>query len=127
MSLLEQARADANTILETGAGSLSVDAWVIEPGGFGAKIPGMFNDIEQTVDPGTGEFLTGRRISIAMSQQDFYDAGFDQIPRGIADGAKKPWIVSVKVDCTDQKFKVVKSNPDRTVGVVVCILGLYFD
>lgn len=128
MSLLDQARSDAATILDAGDDSFSVNVMVFEPSGYSRELPGMLNDIEQTVDPGTGEFISGRQVSIAFSMSLFGDFGFDGIPRGIDDGARKPWTITHETDCHGvAKYKVIKSNPDRTLKIVTCILGHYFD
>tara|TARA_R100000388_G_scaffold63439_3_gene46356 strand:+ start:47 stop:226 length:180 start_codon:yes stop_codon:yes gene_type:complete len=48
------------------------------------------------------------------------------LPKGIADTGSKPWVIQFDdIGGTPYKFKVSQSNPDRALGLVVCLLELY--
>ena len=48
------------------------------------------------------------------------------VPAGIVDASLTPWLVSFDdINGVGYTFKVVESNPDRTLGFVNCLLELY--
>jgi hypothetical protein len=125
MSLRERAAADTTAIL-TNQDHFGWLITVIDPDGLSASITGFSNDIAQAVDPQTGQVVSGRLATVALSISTLNDAGFTSLPVGIADTNRLPWIVSFNdVQGDAYTFKISVANPDRTLGVVVCYLEAY--
>jgi len=124
MSLSEIVWADAKIILaeQYGPGQAIT---VTNPSGVTKEINGFYNDISQVIDPETGQFFSGRSVTVTFSLLDLASAGLG-IPRGISDPGSKPWIVELSdVAGNEYKFKVAASYPDRSRGVVSCDLEVY--
>jgi hypothetical protein len=108
--------------------TLEKDSWdvkVTDPGGHYVAMRGQSMDIAQVIDPDTGQAVSGRSATVALRLSTLKANGV-AIPLGIADASSKPWVVEfldvVGNCCT---FKVARTNPDRTLGIVVCILEKY--
>ena len=100
---------------------------VIDPDGLTAQLNGMSNDVGQTIDADLGVLVSGRSASVSLSILDLSDAGLG-IPEGIPDSTKKPWIIRFDdIEGNPYTFKVSESMPDRTFGLVVCLLERYDD
>jgi hypothetical protein len=83
------------------------------------------NDIHLAIDPGTGQYVTGRQSSISVLISDLLAVGFDGI-RCIADENSRPWVVdTVDVNGIPGKFKVSESNPDNGSGLNTLFLERY--
>jgi hypothetical protein len=127
MGLRALAEQDLGKILEddtTGFG------WAIKlttPDDTVATLTGFSNDISQVIDPDTGLLISARHATIALRISSINASLIgDGIPVGVADGAVKPWLVQfADINGNVQTFKVVKSNPDRALGIVTCILEAY--
>jgi hypothetical protein len=88
---------------------------------------GFSNDIAQMIDPDTGQAVSGRLASAVLRISSITAAGLE-LPVGISDETLKPWVVEFKdINGNDHVFKVVKSNPDRALGIVSLILESYID
>lgn len=101
---------------------------ITDPAGFTAAAPlvGRSQDIAQVVDPDTGQLVSGRLATAVVMIQDLTDAGYTELPRAVADTSIKPWIVEFDdLQGTRYVFKVVESNPDRTLGEIVLHLEAY--
>lgn len=124
--LRDQAAVDLGVILETDAHGPRWPVEITDPDGLTASIFGLSNDISQLIDPNTGETVTGRLATIAVKLSSLTAAGFSALPRAIASQSEKPWRVSFN-DITGNayKFKVREANPDRALGLIVCILEAY--
>ncbi len=86
---------------------------------------GFSDDISQTIDPDTGQLVSGRLASVALRISTLRSQGFS-LPSGIADQSRKPWVVTFDdINGTAHTFKVKQSDPDRALGLVVCILEGY--
>ena len=125
MGLRQTAEIDFGTIVEddvTGFG------WPIKgsnPAGVSETITGLSDDISQIIDPDTGQAVSGRLASVALRISALTSARLD-LPQGIADAGTKPWIIEFDdINGNPYKFKVSQSNPDRALGLVVCLLELY--
>jgi hypothetical protein len=83
----------------------------------------LTQDISQQIDPETGQLISGRVASIAVRLSSLLGIG---IPVAIADKNKRPWVVEfADVLGNMYTFRVSSSNPDRTIGVVSCLLEKY--
>jgi hypothetical protein len=125
VSLRTQARNDARAFLN----ARSEFAWPISvrnPSGLAVQLCGYSNDIGETIDPDTGQAVSGRRASVALHIADCMCSGLQDIPRGISDPGSKPWIVTFDdILGHPHTFKVMETMPDRTIGIVVCMLEIY--
>ena len=124
MGLREIAAADLRIILEDTDGF----AWPItisDPNQVSADLLGFSNDISQAIDPQTGEAVAGRFVSVALPIAALVAAGLG-MPRGIADGSGKPWVVTFNdILGNSTVWKIIAANPDRAIGVVTCTLESY--
>lgn len=124
MSLRELAATDNRTILEDTEG-FGWSVTLTDPDGFVADVFGFTNDISQVIDPQTGMAVTGREASVVFSIAGLTEAGFG-MPRGIADGALKPWTARfLDPNGNEHLFKILEAKPDRGLGCVACTLEAY--
>ena len=124
MSLIDQAAADLQAFLGDAAG-FGRSITVTDPAGSTATLTGYTADIGETIDPETGQAVSGRRASCALPIQALTDAGLG-VPRGIADASSRPWVVRFNDFAgTERVYKVSEAMPDTTVGVVTCLLEAY--
>lgn len=125
MSLRQLAQKDLKYILENDAGTV----WnivITNPAGVTRTIKGSPNDISQVVDPETGQIVSGRSASIAVAIATLFEAGFDSLPVGISDSYSKPWLIQFDdINSNSHTFKVIQTNPDRTLGLITCHLEVY--
>ena len=126
MNLRQLAEADLAFILEDSATGFGWSITVTDPSGTSHPLTGGSNDISQVVDPETGQVVSGRSASVALRISSLYAAGFTSLPVGITDKSSKPWLMQFNdINGNSHTFKVIQSNPDRTVGMVTCILEAY--
>lgn len=125
MGLREIAENDLGFILE------DVDrggAWpitVTNPAGVSAALTGFSGDIGQVIDPDTGMAVSGRQAHVTLRVSTLVSLGLSR-PEGVADDTAKPWVVQFNdINGTSYTYKVIRSMPDRTAGMVSCLLGLY--
>lgn len=77
------------------------------------------------IDLETGQLVTGRQAEVALPMGALTQAGFE-LPEHIASEAMKPWTVKFDdIEGTSHTFKVMRTAPDRTVGLVLCYLEAY--
>ena len=125
MSIRETAKADAKAILNDGVHGFGWPITLIDPEGTEVSLTGFSNDVAEVIDPDTGVAVSGRIISIALVIQDLIDAGL-KLPKAISDKAQKPWVVMFDdINGNSFTFKVQQSNPDRTLGIITCVLEFY--
>lgn len=125
MNLREIAEQDLAITLEDDVMGFGVKILVTDPGGLIAELCGQSGDIAFLIDPETGQAVSGRVAHVSIRISTLADKGLD-IPRGIADKTSKPWVISFPdLTCKDQVFKVEEARPDRTLGLVTCIVGVY--
>lgn len=121
MSLRNIAEKDLGNILADELGF----TWPIvltNPSGEIQSLQGFSNDIALTIDPETGQAVSGRTASIAL-QISAITIGF---PVAIADANSKPWLVAFDdINGNPHSFKVIDSNPDRGLGCITCVLEAY--
>lgn len=124
MSLRELAEQDLATTLEDVAG-FGWPVTVTNPAGDSAALIGQSTDVAQIIDPDTGQAVSGRMASVALRASSLDAAALGR-PVGVADAGVKPWIVEFDdINGASYKFKVAKTNPDRALGILVCILEPY--
>ncbi len=103
-------------------------AWPIsitDPDGTTVEVSGFGDDISALIDPETGQAISGRLASIAVNINELADKGLG-LPVEIHDKKIKPWVVEFEdIMGYDHVFKVEKSNPDRALGMVTCLLEFY--
>lgn len=125
MGLRELAEADLGLILEDGVTGFGWPITVIDPAGLSKPLTGFSDDIAQVIDPDTGVAVNGRLVSVALRISSLVAADLG-LPQGIADTGSKPWVVTFNdINGNAYRFKVAQSNPDRALGLVICLLELY--
>jgi len=112
MSLIADAAATVRSILEDVSGGFGVEFTLTEPGGFSALVRGFSADIAAVIDPETGQAVSGRRATFAVSMATLTAAGFTELPRGVADSSSRPWVVTRGA----ARFKIIEATPDRSEG-----------
>jgi len=126
MNLRQQAEADLAFILEDNATGFGWPITVTAPDGTSSPLTGSSNDISQVVDPETGQVVSGRSASVALRVASIFEAGFNSLPVGVTDKNSKPWLVAFDdINGNPYTFKVIQSNPDRTLGLITCILEAF--
>lgn len=124
MGLRETAEEDNKKILEDSLG-FGFEIKVTNPAGTSADLVGFSNDVSDLIDPETGQAVSGRQASVALNISSLTAAGLD-LPKAIADKTLKPWLVEFDdINGNSFTFKVIKSNPDRGIGMVTCMLEIY--
>ena len=125
MGLRELAEADNRIILNDGAFGFGYSISLENPAGTVKPLTGFSNDISQVIDPDTGVSVSGRLATAALNINDIIDAGLE-LPKGIADAGSKPWLIRFDdINGNAHTFKVSKSDPDRTLGMLICTLEFY--
>jgi len=127
MGLREVAEADLGVILEDDVTGFGWAISVQDPSGNLESFKGFSDDIAQVIDPDTGQIVSGRIASVALRMSSLKAVGM-RWPVGVADTTGKPWTVRFEdILGSPHCFKVAKSNPDRTIGLLTCILEKYRD
>lgn len=125
MSLRTLAEQDLGAILEDSAYGFGWSITLTDPDGLTDTLTGFSDDISQVIDPDTGQLVSGRLASVALRISSLIAAGFT-LPRNVSDNTLKPWVVTFNdINGTAHTFKVRQSDPDRALGMVVCILEGY--
>ena len=126
MGLRDDAEADLGAILEDSTRGFGWPITLTDPAGNTASLTGFSNDISQLIDPDTGQAVSGRLAHVALRISALLASPVAAIPRGIADASIKPWLITFDdINGTAYTFKVSESDPDRTLGLVVCLLETY--
>ncbi|MCP4209825.1 MAG: hypothetical protein GY767_22680 [Shimia sp.] len=119
------AENDLGAILEDSAHGFGWPITVTDPTGRTVEMVGASDDISQVIDPATGELVSGRSASVALRVSSLTLAGLG-LPRAIATTQGKPWLIAFDdIGGLPHTFRVAQSNPDRTIGVVTCVLEAY--
>jgi hypothetical protein len=125
MGLREQAEADVRAILEDTVSGFGWAITLTDPQGASANLKGYSADIGLTIDPDTGQAVSGRQASVALSMKSIAAEGM-AMPLGVSDKNAKPWVVEfLDIGGQSHVFKVTSSMPDRTVGSIVLRLEAY--
>lgn len=124
MGLRETAAADFKRLTED-EGGFSWPMTLIDPDGTEYELQGLSTDIHLTIDPQTGQSVSGRNASVSISLRSLADAGAD-IPRSVSRRSQKPWLVKTEdISGNEHTFKVAESYPDQAIGNVVLRLEAY--
>ena len=124
MGLRQQARLDARTIL-TDTDGFAWPVVVTDPDGLSACIKGFSTDIADLIDPETGMAISGRQAEVSLSMDSLKQMGLKH-PAYIASEDGKPWLIKFDdIEGSSHTFKVMRSAPDRTVGLILCYLEAY--
>jgi len=127
VGLRERAASDTGRILEDDIVGAGWPIILIAPDGTEKSLTGFTNDIAQIIDPDTGQAVSGRLATVALRissiRAEFPGLG---LPEGIADTLLKPWIIKFDdINGVSYIFKISQTNPDRTLGVLICMLEIY--
>lgn len=124
MSLRTLAEADLSFLIEDLDG-FGVSVTVTDPDGVSTPFTGLSNDISAVVDVNTGLVISGRSATLTLRISSLIRQAVS-IPRGVHDPKSKPWTVRVAdLNGVAADFKVVRSDPDKTIGTVVLHLEAY--
>jgi len=125
MSLRTLAELDNKAILEDTETGFAWDISLTSPNEVTEDLTGYSNSISQVIDPDTGQVISAKAVSVAINISSILEV-FTELPKGIADAGIKPWIVTFQdLAGTPKIFKVEKSNPDETLGMITLILEAY--
>jgi hypothetical protein len=125
MNLREQAAADLVAIVEDADAGFGWHVEVTDPNGVFLRLVGQSGDIGKSIDPQTGIAVIGRTAHVSFALATITDLGL-KTPFGVADEAKRPWIVRfLDIVGGQQKFKISHAMTDRTIGLVTCLLEAY--
>lgn len=125
MGLRELAERDLGGILEDDVTGFGWRITLTNPAGHTENLVGFSNDIAQTLDPGTGEVISGRLATVNLRLSTLYALGF-ALPSAVPETDQKPWIVAFDdINGRPYTFIIKNSNPDRALGLLACILEVY--
>ena len=123
--LRELAEADLSGILEDSVNGFGFAITITNPAGASSPLTGFSNDIAQTIDPDTGQTVSGRFASATVRLSTVV-AALGGLPVAVTDDAAKPWVVEFDdINGNAGKFKVAGTAPDRTLGIIVLRLEVY--
>jgi len=119
------AEQDLGKILEDDMYGFGWPIVVTDPEGRTANLIGRSNDVSQIIDTETGLVISGRSATVAIRIKLLTENNLG-VPVGVAELEGKPWLVKFDdVNGTSYVFKVSKTNPDRSIGMVTCVLENY--
>jgi len=125
MGLRSVAEADLAFTLEDDVNGFAWPITVTDPAGTVGSLTGASGDIGQLIDPDTGAAVSGRLAHVSLRIATLTAKGL-AIPENITESSLKPWIVAFDdINGNSYTFKVMQSNPDRTLGLVTCVLEVY--
>ncbi len=115
--LRAQVERDLSTTLE---GDWGVPVTVTNPDGRTRELDGASGDIGALIDPSTGIPVAGRTAHITLRLSSLKAAGF-AIPQAVTRGL--PWRFGFEDRAgDDHEFSVRHSMPDRSLGLVTCVV-----
>jgi len=123
------AETDLGHILEDDTTGGGWPITLVAPSGVSAALVGFSSDISQLIDPLTGQAVSGRLATMALRVSTINDGlpGLG-LPHGVTDADVKPWVVRFNdINGAEYTFKIVKSMPDRALGLLSCVLEVYSD
>jgi len=118
------ARQDVERIL-TDVGGFAWPLTVTDPDGKKGCLNGFSSDVGDLFDPETGQSISSRQVEVSLSVDSLNRVGLGH-PEYVASETGKPWIVEFDdIEGTPGKFKVARTAPDLTVGIILCYLEAY--
>jgi hypothetical protein len=124
VGLRDIAAADLKTIVE----DTNDFGWPIKitaPNGSSADLVGLSTDISQTIDPETGQAVSGRTASVTLVIATLETQGIG-LPHAVSDPKARPWVIRFDdINGHPHTFRVLEAMPDRAAGCVVCLLDAY--
>lgn len=124
MSLRETTHAALKEIMndaEIGGDVITITS----PAGVSHDFKSFTNDIFQSIDPGTGQIISGRVCTVSVLISELIAVEFDTI-QGIPDETSRPWVAeTTDVNGRTYKFKICETHPDNGAGLVLCFLEVY--
>lgn len=125
MGLREEIRQYTHQFLQDEKHGFAWSLVVTDPDGRSARTAGFATDIADLIDPETGQAISGRQAEVSLSTQSLSDAGLEH-PAYVAGAEGKPWTIRFDdIEGKSHTFKVMRSAPDRTLGIVLCYLEAY--
>ncbi len=121
MSLRQLAEQDLAITLEDGADGFGWPITLRDPSGNeSAGLFGQTGDIHQVIDPDTGQAVSGRQAHVSLRMSSILaDANISELPKVIQSPSAKPWLVVFEdLAGTPQTFRILETNPDRTLGLL---------
>ena len=123
MSLRQTAAADLLAIQSDGVTGFGWPVVLISPDGVETPLTGFSNDIGLSVDPDTGQAVSGRIATVSLPIAALNNAGITTLPEGIPDAHVRPWLVRFDdIHGNPFTFKVTDSAPDRAIGNLLLTL-----
>lgn len=117
--LREIAESDLALTLEDPEG-FGFEIQITEPGGVFKEAYGQSGDIQFLIDPETGLGVSGRFAHITVRQSSLTALGKGAPVKG--------WLIKFDdINGNSYNFIVTEARPDRTLGVVTCIVGILED
>jgi len=114
-----------NNLSFTLEGFFSWPVTVTDPDGNQAELRCQTGDIGLSIDINTGQPVSGRLAHVALRISSIESSGLSGLPRGQADKTKNPWkFVFDDINGHPYTFTVKEAMPDRTLGIMTCILEL---
>lgn len=103
-------------------------AWpvvVTDPDGRSACIKGFSTDFADLIELETGQAVSGRQVEVSLSMDSLKNVGLAH-PEHVASEDGKPWLIRFDdIEGKSHTFKVMRTAPDRTVGLILCYLEAY--
>lgn len=126
MSLRRRAEQDLGVILENDVRGFGWALVLTDPDGNSSQeLVGSSGDVSLLIDPETGQAVKGRRALVTLRISSLAEQGFE-IPEHVSDSNERPWLVRFEdLQLNSYTFKIVSSDPDRTLGAVTCALELF--
>lgn len=123
MNIRSLAESDLAVTIGDAAAGFGQPVTVTNPSGDSLQVIAQTGDATMIQTPDTGEPFVARKAHAAIRISDLQDLG---MPEAIQDPDRKPWTVLVTgLDGTQILTRIVEALPDRTLGLVLCILERY--
>lgn len=130
MNLRDQARQDLAFTLSDDVEGFGWPMVLIDQDGAELPLVGQSGDIAILIDPDTGTAIAGRTAHFALQISQInaaVEAGtISGFPEGINEADLKPWKIRFDdLEGATYTFKIVQTFPDRTLGLLSGLLGVY--
>ena len=125
MSLKSTAETDAGIILNDDVYGFGCSITLIDPSDLSIDLVGFSNDIHELIDPDPGQSVSSRRASVALYIRDI-ESNDVILPYNIPESDSRPYRMKfIDSNNHEHEFKVIEAHPDRGLGIITCLLGLY--